>query len=258
MRIKGRISFCKNLWRGDLCGPSTMISRCYYTYRRSYSRIQSYDYCRYPFPRRGLHQEGNPTGWKHEIEEINQELEEICGSFSEPFTNIDSHQNSAASGESSPSFLPRTEADVPSLKHEQANHPHSNTSLKSTLIPTQTDQTRNILLIHKYSTLNSSSCLLSSLPSSYNLNISSKLWDGSLTSLLNIVSPSSHYDSVVVVDENPHVSITEECSQVLQLLHRSCPVVKVNQSPSLITTITSINLQQGISVALGMPFNQYK
>lgn len=200
------------------------------------------------------------SGWNLDIQELNQEIQEICGSF------IEDPLNNSSTSTQNP--LSENQFPAPAVSPDHQENVQKKLSHVQRII--QNDQrdsifssiqkNSNLLLIYKSPSLTSFSQieadvsnLLTSLQLSYQINP----WDGSLTSLLSIVSQSSKYDSVIIIDENPEDPINKECLQILQIVERSSPVVLVNKSSLPLKVVSGVDFQQGIFMALfGLSLNK--
>jgi hypothetical protein len=203
------------------------------------------------------------SGWN--IDELNQEIEEICGSFTDPFTS---------SPTSPPSLLPRdppqpiAESDPdqsssslpeqPMISrrsdgpHEETLQPFNHHFLSSQSLPSR----RNLLLITRKPL--SSDLILqltsSSAPADTTI-LSPQLWDGSLTSLLSLVSSQDYHDGIVLIEAEGH-EVDSDCEKILRLVQKSCPVIVVNHSQhqqeqaKRVARLRGVDLREGISLAM--------
>jgi hypothetical protein len=183
------------------------------------------------------------------IDELNNEIEEICGTFS-------SFDQSDSAFPQSPSVVGSQEITSPAV------HRRDNDRIELPSVQIDDRDERRTQTIAPENLQNKQIILLTrtSLPSTIPKNINHKVftWDGTVPSLLSAVSSQSQNGSegLIVIEEEP---LDESCRQILQLVQRSSPVMilRLNGSSASIPTrneelrtLSGFDLTDGISMAI--------
>jgi hypothetical protein len=186
-------------------------------------------------------------GWN--IDEINQEIEEICGSFTDPFSSSFSQMPSTSQSQpNSIEPIPTSSSPLRPIDrnpHEMISDPPK--SLNSRSLPSH----RNLLLISRNSL---SFDVIQQLSSSSQMTLSPQLWDGSLTSLLSLVTSQDSHEGIVFVEEEGQ-DLDSDCEKIIHLVAKSCPVIVVNHSQrseqqKRVVRVSGVDLREGISLAM--------
>ena len=195
--------------------------------------------------------------WEVDVEEINQELEEICGEFTSfdsplnPSNNTPSDSLSSSNSLSSNTPLLNNTFSIDQKKtierknfisennnknSDESNNNQTQQTHKKTISNRNISKTKSILFLST-SSLSSTSTFSSSSSSSLlnkesnsTMNILNQYWDGTIPSLLNHLN-SLQYDGIIVLFDSKSIDIITE--QILKLIQRSCPVIILNISNPL-------------------------